>query len=254
MRVYVTFICLLFIRDINMYNLMDTVDFGDMYGNGGNGINEASDSGVFEWDSSLYGKPICVKVPSNMTLCKNMNYPRMKMPNLLGHDTIEEIVYQSSVWLPLLSINCHRDAQLFLCSMFAPVCVAESQAQTIYPCRSLCEAVKNSCEAKMLAYNYPWPSMFNCSRLPQDNGLCIQLSANQDQARPVSTPVDITTTITTTTSSSSSLTTRRTSSSTNMVRYRTTTNTNPNLNPLIKDINLSNSSFYKTIIQQNQID
>jgi hypothetical protein len=77
--------------------------------------------------------------------------------------------------MPLLSINCHKDTQLFLCSLFAPVCVEQTQA-IIYPCRSLCESVKLSCEGSMLSYNYPWPSMFNCSRFPKDNGLCIQLS------------------------------------------------------------------------------
>jgi hypothetical protein len=79
-------------------------------------------------------------------------------------------VYQSSVWTPLLQVNCHKDSQLFLCSLFAPVCVEQ---QSIFPCRSLCETVKKSCEGPMLSYNYPWPSMFNCSRFPEDNGLCI---------------------------------------------------------------------------------
>jgi hypothetical protein len=159
-----------------------------------------------DWNSNLYGKPICINIPSNMSLCSNMNYRKMKVPNLLGHESLDEVLdclafyfslnnfsllklnfrlkksnttskieYQSSVWIPLLSINCHRDTQLFLCSLFAPVCVEQTQA-IIYPCRSLCESVKLSCEGSMLSYNYPWPSMFNCSRFPKDNGLCIQLS------------------------------------------------------------------------------
>ena len=28
----------------------------------------------------------------------------------------------------------------------------------------------------MLAYNYPWPSIFNCSQFPEDNGFCIKPS------------------------------------------------------------------------------
>ena len=124
-----------------------------------------------DWDSTLYGKPICVPIPSNMSLCSNINYKQMKMPNVLGHDTLDEVHYQSSAWIPLLSINCHKDTQLFLCSLFAPVCVEQA---AIYPCRSLCETVKRSCEGQMMSYNYPWPSMFNCSNFPEDNGLCIQ--------------------------------------------------------------------------------
>jgi len=32
-----------------------------------------------------------VSIPSNMSLCHNMNYKEMKMPNLLGHDTMDEV-------------------------------------------------------------------------------------------------------------------------------------------------------------------
>lgn len=96
---------------------------------------------------------------------------------------------QSSAWSPLLSISCHRDAQTFLCSLFAPVCIEQAIQATIYPCRSLCESVKQSCEAPMLAYNYPWPSIFNCSQFPEDNGFCIKPS--QHQAIPKFTPQPI---------------------------------------------------------------
>jgi hypothetical protein len=102
--------------------------------------------------------------------------------------------------MPLLQVKCHRDTQLFLCSLFAPVCV-DQQAQTfIYPCRSLCESVKQSCEGPMLEYNYPWPSMFNCSRFPEDNGLCIQTSNKMkvEKYDQPSTSVNIPTTTTVT--------------------------------------------------------
>ena len=44
-----------------------------------------------DWDSSLYNKPLCVAIPSNMSLCSNMNYKEMKVPNLLGHETMDEV-------------------------------------------------------------------------------------------------------------------------------------------------------------------
>ena len=44
-----------------------------------------------DWDSTLYNKPQCVPIPNNMSLCSNMNYKEMKMPNLLGHDTMDEV-------------------------------------------------------------------------------------------------------------------------------------------------------------------
>jgi hypothetical protein len=44
-----------------------------------------------DWDSSLYGKPICTTIPSNMSLCTNINYDQMKVPNLIGHESVEEV-------------------------------------------------------------------------------------------------------------------------------------------------------------------
>ena len=131
-----------------------------------------------DWDSTLYGQAMCVAIPRTMGLCQNIHYGRMKVPNLLGHETVPEIVEQSAAWNPLLGIACHRDAQLFLCSLFAPVCIEQAAQTTIYPCRSLCERVRRSCEAPMLAYNYPWPGMFNCSQFPEENGLCIKPSSS----------------------------------------------------------------------------
>lgn len=43
----------------------------------------------------------------------------------------------------------------------------------IYPCRSLCEAVKRSCAPVMACYGYPWPEILNCSKFPADHELCI---------------------------------------------------------------------------------
>ena len=43
----------------------------------------------------------------------------------------------------------------------------------IYPCRSLCEAVKRSCAPVMACYGYPWPEILNCNKFPADHELCI---------------------------------------------------------------------------------
>ncbi len=110
--------------------------------------------------------------------------------------SIYQIVYQSSVWIPLVSIKCHKDTQLFLCSLFAPICLD----QAIYPCRSLCESVRNGCEVRMNQYSYQWPSMFNCSKFPEDNGLCIQPEVSsqiENISDNLSTKIFTTTTTTT---------------------------------------------------------
>lgn len=75
---------------------LDDVDLGDAYNGGVSGGSSLSSSssdnvGQFEWDSSFYDKPICTRIPSNMSICANLNYDHMKVPNFLGHDSIEEV-------------------------------------------------------------------------------------------------------------------------------------------------------------------
>lgn len=128
-------------------------------------------------------RPTCVDIPANVTLCQNIGYDKMRLPNLLDHDTITEVVQQASSWVPLLNIKCHPDAQLFLCSLYTPVCLD----RPIYPCRSLCEAVRSGCEKRMTAYGYPWPEMFICDKFPVDNDMCIA----KQTATPSTGPLDL---------------------------------------------------------------
>ena len=123
-------------------------------------------------DPSSFSKDyVCQPIPSSLKLCRNMVYHEMRLPNLLDHETMAEVKQQARSWVPLLNKTCHKDLQLLLCSLFAPVCVANSPVP-IYPCKSLCEAVKSSCEPKMQKVGYPWPSMLNCTKFPQ-NDMCV---------------------------------------------------------------------------------
>lgn len=114
-------------------------------------------------------QPTCVDIPRNMSLCHNIGYSKMRLPNLLDHDTMGEVSQQAASWVPLLNINCHGDTQLFLCSLFSPVCLD----RPIYPCRSLCEKVKSGCEGRMRNYGFPWPDILKCDKFPLDNDMCI---------------------------------------------------------------------------------
>ncbi|XP_060093622.1 secreted frizzled-related protein 5-like [Heteronotia binoei] len=111
----------------------------------------------------------CILVPRSMALCYDIGYTEMRLPNLLDHDTMAEAIQQSASWLPLLARECHPDARIFLCSLFAPICLD----RLIYPCRSLCEAVRSSCAPVMACYGYPWPEILTCNEFPDDHELCI---------------------------------------------------------------------------------
>jgi len=133
--------------------------------------------GNSEWGATYPGphgaSPLskCIDIPANLSLCRGVGYEQMRIPNLLEHDTLREVTEQASAWVHLLGVRCHQDTQMFLCSMFAPVCLE----RPVYPCRSLCEAVRGGCVDKMLKYGYPWPEMFQCDQFPTDDQLCIGL-------------------------------------------------------------------------------
>ncbi|XP_028849312.1 secreted frizzled-related protein 5 [Denticeps clupeoides] len=109
-----------------------------------------------------------------MALCQGLGYTTMRLPNLLGHESPAEATQQSASWVPLLARECHPHARVFLCSLFAPVCLD----RFISPCRSLCESVRNSCAPIMGCYGYPWPRILQCDQFPRDHLMCISSVAH----------------------------------------------------------------------------
>lgn len=132
--------------------------------------------------SAYYRAPLhtCVDIPRNLSLCHGVGYDKMRLPNLLDHDTVAEVTQQAGSWVPLQNVHCHVDTQLFLCSLFSPVCLDHS----IYPCRSLCERVRRGCEGRMRTYGFPWPDMFHCDKFPVDNDMCIASRTKTEPGPP----------------------------------------------------------------------
>lgn len=124
-------------------------------------------------------RSVCKPIPSTLSLCHGIGYRHMRVPNLLGHDTLKEAQQQSAAWLPLISKLCHRDTKKFLCSLFAPVCLPELSGP-VSPCGSLCEAVRDGCVPVMSAFGFPWPEMFNCTRFPRGTELCIPATGEHE--------------------------------------------------------------------------
>ncbi|XP_076826173.1 secreted frizzled-related protein 2-like [Clavelina lepadiformis] len=125
-------------------------------------------------DPSPSDQSQCKTIPSEFGLCYGMEYHRMRLPNLLGHETMKETLQQAKPWPPLVSKGCHPETQKFLCSLYAPVCM-KGYEKSIQPCRSLCEAVRDACTPVMAQFSYPWPEMLDCSRFPDADSdqLCI---------------------------------------------------------------------------------
>ena len=115
----------------------------------------------------------CQPISSNFSLCSGLGYTQMYLPNLLNHESISEILYEFSLWQSLLNLKCHPNARLLLCSILAPVCLQgkpnliisfdnsnTNQQRFLYPCRTLCKSVQQSCEPQMIdQFNYKWPTI-----------------------------------------------------------------------------------------------
>ncbi|XP_062452853.1 secreted frizzled-related protein 1 [Rhea pennata] len=149
-------------------------------------VSYQSDLGPYP-GGRFYTKPHqCVAIPADLRLCHSVGYDKMVLPNLLDHETMAEVKHQASSWVPLLNKNCHMGTQVFLCSLFAPVCLD----RPVYPCRWLCEAVRDSCEPVMQFFGFFWPEMLKCDQFPQDD-VCIAMTAPNatEVSRPKGTSV-----------------------------------------------------------------
>lgn len=97
----------------------------------------------------------------------------MRLPNLLLHDSVDEVYKESGSWMNLVQRACHRFTRQFLCTLYAPICLDADAHQVIYPCRSLCQGVKDGCLPTMTIYGFDWPDMLACDKFPLDNDLCL---------------------------------------------------------------------------------
>jgi len=113
--------------------------------------------------------------PISVPMCKDMPYNQTLFPNLMGNNNQEEAGESITQYHPLIKIKCSADIQLFLCSMYAPLCTP-NWPQPIKPCRDLCESAKKGCESLMKQFGYNWPDAFDCSKLPLDGDgeICMQ--------------------------------------------------------------------------------
>ena len=131
----------------------------------------------------------CIDIPVDLKLCHGVGYQRMLLPNLLRHETLQEVKQQASSFVPLLSQQCHPHLKMFLCSLFAPVCLEDDKSVKyglIPPCKSLCESVKAKCAPVMHELTFEWPEMLNCRKF-KDEQPCVSLD-NTASETPMKNP------------------------------------------------------------------
>jgi len=119
--------------------------------------------------------------PITIPLCGNITYNMTILPNLLGHTKQEQAGMEVHQFFPLVKVQCSPHLQIFLCSVYAPVCTIIGNP--LPPCRSLCLAAQAGCEELMNRFGYEWPSNLACSNFPNfPDELCVGDTQNLDGA------------------------------------------------------------------------
>lgn len=117
-------------------------------------------------------------------LCTDMKYNMTRMPNLVGHMNQKEAALQVNEFIPLVQFGCSRLLKFFLCSLYAPMCTEQVDETMVIPaCRSMCLEVRSKCEPILQRFNFNWPSVLDCSRLPEKSdrsNLCIDPPTTDD--------------------------------------------------------------------------
>lgn len=118
-------------------------------------------------------QPKCERI--TIPMCQDMPYNLTRMPNFMGHNDQAAAAIQVHEFIPLVEIGCSKHLKFFLCSLYAPMCTEQVDV-SIPSCQSICEEVKSRCLPVLQQFNFNWPHMLNCSRLPvpEKNGLCMQ--------------------------------------------------------------------------------
>ena len=122
----------------------------------------------------------CVPIPKNLTICGDVSYKSMALPNLFKHETETEVIQQSSYLEKYAGflINCDPNAKTFLCSLLAPICI-NSPGGTVQlkPCHNLCQNVKISCINRLrnsrISKFQAFDDYFDCSKFPEHNEMCV---------------------------------------------------------------------------------
>lgn len=133
-------------------------------------------------------QPRCEEI--HIDYCKDMKYNQTILPNLLNHHKQKDADEELSQYKHLMTSHCNPYLNVFLCSLFVPVCTI--YFKPIPPCRPLCYEVQADCEPLMKTFKYSWPSIFECSQFPE-SGMCVgenltQVSTHENKNKLINTP------------------------------------------------------------------
>ena len=122
---------------------------------------------------------------SAIPMCMDLRYNTTLMPNLVGQTSQKDAALQIDEFLPLVQIGCSPLLKFFLCSVYAPMCTEQVDEALVIPaCRSMCLEVKSKCEPILVRFEFKWPKLLDCNKLPEKSdrsNLCMEAPSGTDE-------------------------------------------------------------------------
>lgn len=149
------------------------INFAFVHTNGDTTFVDNS-SHVNSFNQNALNEPYCITTPQKLNFCSKWG-SFMRMPNLVGHKTTNELIdAMSSSLFPiheLTNVQCKASEQLKLlvCATMSPICLD----LIIPPCRHLCMTAKSSCRLALQREHIEWPKFLDCRKFPRGPENCI---------------------------------------------------------------------------------
>lgn len=129
----------------------------------------------------------CVDVKAK--ICQQLdpeNYLYTSFPNFMNHTSQFTATKELENYLPVIVSGCSNALQMFLCSLYIPIC-NPNVGKRIPPCKSLCQAARQGCEPLLNSAHIRWPSSMECHHFPDENSgeLCVSLPNPQPSVQSV---------------------------------------------------------------------
>jgi hypothetical protein len=138
----------------------------DSYGNS-HDINLASD------EMKIFPRRKCE--PVKLKFCRQIGYNMTTYPNLLGHQSKEEIERDLITFREIVDSECFLQAFDFLCHLLQPPCeqALETKSNEIFVkprllCRSYCQSFADGCLSRIPQKFRPY---FDCERYPEQSSM-----------------------------------------------------------------------------------
>ncbi|XP_035180919.1 atrial natriuretic peptide-converting enzyme isoform X1 [Oxyura jamaicensis] len=108
-------------------------------------------------------KSACINITNSQ--CQMLPYNYTTLTSVLSIVKSIEMEKFLKFFSYLSRLSCYQHIMLFGCSLALPECISDGDdSQSLFPCRTFCEAAKEGCEPVLGMVNASWPEFLKCSQ------------------------------------------------------------------------------------------